>query len=173
MRCFKSQKICHTAIVPSQLWDGTDNNCKNKYYYFITFFSLLFHRYLSLSLSDSISFLLSLSLSISSLSSLLKKVTQDHSLVLAVISPPISPVLAASFYSPHRRHPQPSLPTFRSLLIGLWVRDLGWVSMWVLGRSFGSALCGSWAEALGRLGWGFRPIVGWVWVDFFFFFSFF
>ena len=127
MRCSKSQKICHTATVRSQIWDGTDNNCKNKYYYFITFFSLLFHKYLSLrllslSFSNSISFLLSLSLSISSLSSLLKKVAQDHSLVLAVdlssprhrslqslllISPPISrphsPTLATNIHSPHCR----------------------------------------------------------------------
>ena len=51
IKCSKSQKLCHIAIVPSQIWDGTDNNCKIKYYYFIAFFSLLFHRYLSLSLS--------------------------------------------------------------------------------------------------------------------------
>ena len=176
MRCFKSQKICHTTTVLSQIWDGMDNNCKNKYYYFITFFSLLFHKYLSLrllslSLSNSISFLLSLSLSILSLSSLLKKVAQDHSPVLAVdlssprhwsrqslllISPPRSPQLAAdlaaSFSNPRHQHPQPSPPTFKSLLIELWVWDLGWVSTWILSWHFGSALCGLWVEVLGRLG---------------------
>ena len=50
-----------------------------------------------------------------------------------LISPPYSPQLAASCSSPRCLHPQPSLPTFRSLLIGLWMWDLGWVSMWVLG----------------------------------------
>ena len=74
---------------------------------------------------DSISFLPSLSLSISSLSSLLKKVAQDHSPFLAAISPPHSPQLTvdltASCSSPRRRHPQPSPPTFKSLLIELWV----------------------------------------------------
>ena len=161
MRCFKSQKICRTTTVSSQIWDGMDNNCKNKYYYFITFFSLLYHRYLSLrllslSLSDSISFLLSLSLSFSSLSSLLKKVAQDHSPVLDAISPPYSLQLAtdltASFSNPRHRHPQLSPPIFRSLLIKLWVWDLGWVSMWVLDRRFGSTLCGLWVKVLGRLG---------------------
>ena len=60
-------------------------------------------------------------------------------------SPPISPVLAvdlaASFSTTRRRSCclmlQPSLPTFRSLLIWLWEWDLGWVSMWVLGRHCG------------------------------------
>ena len=41
IRCFKCQKFWHTAIVPSQIWDGTVNNCKILYYYFIYFFSLL------------------------------------------------------------------------------------------------------------------------------------
>ena len=117
---------------------------------------------------DSISFLPFLSVSISSLSSLLKKVAQDHSPFLAAISPPHSPQLTvdliASCSSPRRRHPQPSPPTFKSLLIELWVWDLGWVSMWVLGQRFGSALYGLWVEVLGWLGWGFRPIVGWVWL---------
>ena len=51
---------------------------------------------------DSISFLLSLSLSISSLSSLLKKVAQDHSLVLATILPPHTLALAAHIHNLHR-----------------------------------------------------------------------
>ena len=83
---------------------------------------------------------------------------------LLKITPVLAADLTASCSSPHRRHPQPSSPTFRSLLIGLWVWDLGWVSMWVLGQHFGSVLCGLWVEVLGRLGWGFRPIVGWVWL---------
>ena len=102
MRCAICQKFWHITTVPSQIWDGTDNNCKIKHYYFVAFFSLLFHRYLSLSLSDSISFLLSLSLSISSLSSLLKKVAQDHFLVLATISLPHFPVLTADLANPRR-----------------------------------------------------------------------
>ena len=84
-------------------------------------FSLSSSTDISLSV-DSISFLLSLSLSISSLSSLFKKVAQDHS----------SPRRRS-----HRLMLQPSLPTFRSLLIWLWEWDLGWVSMWVLGRHCG------------------------------------
>ena len=60
-------------------------------------------------------------------------------------SSPISPVLAvdlAALFSTTRRWScclmlQPSLPTFRSLLIWLWEWDLGWVSMWVLGRHCG------------------------------------
>ena len=49
IRCSKSKKLCHIATVPSQiLWDNMDNNGKMGYYYFIVFFSLLFHRYLSL-----------------------------------------------------------------------------------------------------------------------------
>ena len=76
--------------------------------------------------------------------------------VLAAILPPhflVLPAnLTASCSNPRRRHPQASSSTFRSLLIGLWVWDLGWVSMWVLGQHFGSALCGLWVEVLGRLG---------------------
>ena len=65
-------------------------------------FSLSFSTDISLFV-DSILFLLSLSLSISSLSSLLKKVAQDHSPVLAAISPPHAPALAADIHSPHYR----------------------------------------------------------------------
>ena len=66
-------------------------------------FSLSSSTYISLFV-DSLLFLLSLSLSISSLSSLLKKVAQDHShesccrsrCLTFQSSPPISPVLAAN-----------------------------------------------------------------------------
>ena len=78
-----------------------NNNCKIKYYYFIAF-SLSSSTNISLSVY-SISFLLSLSLSISSLSSLLKKVAQDHSLVLAAISPVLVVDLAASFSTTRHR----------------------------------------------------------------------
>ena len=63
---------------------------------------------------------------------------------LPLILLPHSPQLATSCSNPCHRHPQPSPPTFKSLLIRLWVWDLRWVSMSVLGRRFGSALCGLW-----------------------------
>ena len=93
------------------IWDGTDNNCKIKYYYFITFFSLLFHIYLS---PSSFSVTLRLYL-ISSLS------------VTLYLFPllPVQESWSRSLSSPHRWSCrlilQPSPPTFRSLLIGLWV----------------------------------------------------
>ena len=77
MRCFKCQKFWHTTAISSQIWDGTDNNCKNLYYYFIYFFSLLITN---ISLSSS---------SLSSLSSLFlfhsTPITKGHHL-----TPPIS-----------------------------------------------------------------------------------
>ena len=41
MRCFKCLNFLHTTIVPSQIWDDTDNNCKWVYYYFYSAFSLI------------------------------------------------------------------------------------------------------------------------------------
>ena len=43
----KSQKIWHISTVPSQIWDGTDNNAKHCLAYLIRFFSLLHHSSLS------------------------------------------------------------------------------------------------------------------------------
>ena len=103
---------------------------------------------------DSISFLLFLSLSISSLSSLLKKVAQDHSPVLA-------DDLAASLSNPRHRSRQSSLlispPTSTTLTSDLQLSlnrvmgvrfgmgfDVGfgsafWIDIvWVVGRGFGS-----------------------------------
>ena len=77
MKCFKCQKFWHTTAISSQIWDDTDNNCKNLYYYFIYFFSLLITN---ISLSSS---------SLSSLSSLFlfhsTPITKGHHL-----TPPIS-----------------------------------------------------------------------------------
>ena len=108
--------------------------------------------------------LLSLSLSISSLSSLLKKVAQDHSPILIAISLPILlphfPVLAVDLTSPHcwfhRLILRPPLPTSTALTTDLqislnWIVsvrfgmgfDVGFVSVfwivvvWVMGRGFG------------------------------------
>ena len=72
MRCAKCQKIWHTAIVPSQIWDGTDINAIISFNYFI-YFSLSsqhislspFATRLSLSSLVSISPLLSISFSLS------------------------------------------------------------------------------------------------------------
>ena len=41
LRCFKCQNFLHTTIVPSQIWDDMDNNCKWVYYYFYSAFSLI------------------------------------------------------------------------------------------------------------------------------------
>lgn len=43
----KSQKIWHISTVPSQIWDGTNNNAKHCLAYLIRFFSLLHHSCLS------------------------------------------------------------------------------------------------------------------------------
>ena len=123
-------------------------------------FSLSSSTNISLSL-DSISFLLSLSLSISSLSSLLKKVAQDHSLVLAAISPVLAVDLVASFSTTRHRSRclmiQPLPPTSTALTVDLQIslnRVVGvrfgmsfnvgfglafWIDIvWVVGRGFGS-----------------------------------
>ena len=171
LRCAICQKFWHTAIIPTQIWDGTDNNCKIKYYYFIAFFSLLFHRYLSLhllslSLSDSISFLLSLSLSISSLSSLLKKVVQDHSPILTTISLPHFPVLAADLASPcrwsRRLILQPSPPTSTTLIANLQI-SLNWVMGVRFRMGYGCEIydgfrCGFWISVVWVVSRGFGSV---------------
>ena len=100
----------------------------------------------------------------------LLKITLQSSLS---ISPVLATDLAASFSTTRRRSRclmlQPSLPTFRSLLIWLWEWDLGWVSMWVLGRRW----CGFWVGIVGvRFGMGFDvgvvavdvvAVVDWCW----------
>ena len=43
----KSQKIWNMSTVPSQIWDGTDNNAITVWLYVIRFFSLLHHLSLS------------------------------------------------------------------------------------------------------------------------------
>ena len=135
-------------------------------YFIICLFLLSLYQFQTLYLISSLS--LSLSLSISSLSSLLKKFAHDHSLVLIAD-------LVTSFSSPCHRHPQPSSLTFRSLLIRLWVWDLGWVLMWVLDQrcvGCGSRFWVSWAGILGRslveFGLAFYSLFCWL-VEFFFF----
>ena len=122
----------------SQVWDGTDNNGKMEYYYFIAFFSLLFHRYLS---PSTLSYFFSLchSLSLPSppcsrklLKITLKKVATDLAASLSspchrscqsspLISSPHSPQLAADLAA--------SCSSF-GWFGGFWVCD--WVLIWVM-----------------------------------------
>ena len=92
IRCSKSQKLCHIATIPSQIWDSTDNNGKMGYYYFIAFFSLVFHIYLSLRWLSLIS---SLSITLYLFPLLLAQESCSRSLARKL--PPVLPVLTASF----------------------------------------------------------------------------
>ena len=100
IRCSKSQKLCHITTVPSQIWDSTDNNGKMGYYYFIAFFSLLFHRYLSLRWLYLIS---SLSITFYLFPLLPAQESCSRSLLrkLPPISPPHFPILTVGLASPH------------------------------------------------------------------------
>ena len=100
MRCSKSQIFLQHATVRFHKWNCTVACCKTFCHLFIYSRSLISS--------------LSLSLSISSLSSLLKKVAQDHSPVLAVD-------LAASLSSPRRQSHQSSLLTSTALTSNLQI----------------------------------------------------
>ena len=51
IRCFKSQKLCNTVTVPSQIWDGTDRNGINFYSFLFSFLAALSSLILFSSLS--------------------------------------------------------------------------------------------------------------------------
>ena len=52
IRCSKSQKLCNTATVPSQIWDDTNRNGINFYIFLFSFLSPLFSLFLFSSLSS-------------------------------------------------------------------------------------------------------------------------
>ena len=128
-----------------------DNNCKIKYYYFIAFFSLFFHRYLSLHRLYLIS---SLSITLYLFPLLLAQESCSRSLSIPRRN------LAPSFSTTHRRSRrlmlQPSSPTSTALTTDLQISlnrvvgvrfgmgfDVGfgsafWIGVvWVVGRGFG------------------------------------
>ena len=127
IRCFKSKKLCHIATVLSQIWDGTDNSGKMGYYYFIAFFSLLFHRYLSLRrlyLISSLSVTLYLFPLLLAQESCLRSLSRK----ISSLSPPHLPILTANLASPHRWSRHPMLWFWLIWwVLGLWLGfDLGW-----------------------------------------------